>query len=935
MKTIIAIAMAAFMAVSAACAQNINISDLKAKMPTDPKVKIGQLKNGIKYYIRENKKPENRAELQIVVKAGSVDEDNDQKGLAHFIEHMCFNGTKNFPKNDLVKFLESTGVRFGAELNANTNFDRTYYMVTIPLDKPGLMEKGVQVLEDWAHNVSFDPEELEKERGVIMSEWRVYRGAQDRVMKVHYPNIFHNSHYAERDVIGDTAVIQHAPRETFLRFYNDWYRPDNIAVIAVGDFKQDDIEKLIIKHFSKIENPKNPRQRAEYPVPFHKEPIVSIATDKELQYPSFSLYFKHPVREKGTYEDYRQGIVENLFETILNERYAELSRKPNPPFMIARGGVGGFVRTINLFTLFSVPTMQNVNNGLESLLTEAFRAMQSGFNASELDRAKTNLMRGMEQSLAEAEKTQSKAYAGEYYRNFTTDEGMPGVNYEVELYKKFLPSITLDEVNKLAGKLISKENLVITASFPEKEGIKAPAKDEILAIYDKVAGSKLEKYTDVATDKPLMAKKPVPGKIVETKVNKELNITEFKLSNGAKAILKPTDFKNDEVLFRAYSFGGSSLVSDNDALLAIYSAPIIDEGGIADFNATTLEKMMAGKIAGVSPSVSYLTEGFNGSASPKDIETMFQLLNLYFTQPRADKESFESFKTKMIEQIRNSKRSPESALSDTLNAVLGNYNKRNMPTEESDISNFDLQKAYSLYKERFADGGDFTYIFVGNFKIDDMKPLIETYIASLPTSGKKEQFKDLGIRPPKGHVEKEIKKGIEDKSSVRLVMTGDYEFSRQNNLVVKLLSDILSIRLREVIREDKGGVYGIGAYIRTEKLPYPNYATNIMFTTAPKRVDELLGSVNDVIKEIKAGKFEDEYLNKVKNMAKREYETQSKENRYWIGQIYTNEYYGMNINDVLSTVKRIDGVTKKEIVAAAKKYLDNTNMIKAVLNPEK
>ncbi|MGA2298243.1 MAG: pitrilysin family protein, partial [FCB group bacterium] len=560
--------------------QNLQYNDLKQTLQPDPKVKIGILPNGLKYYIKENRKPEKRMEVLLAVKAGAVLEDDDQNGLAHFNEHMAFNGTKHFPKNDLVDFLEKIGIKFGADLNAFTNYDETVYMLQLPTDKEELLEKGMLVLDDWSHNVSFDDTEIDKERGVILEEWRLGKGAEDRVDKKHDKKVFYNSRYVERDVIGDTAIINHFEHSVIRRFYKDWYRPDLMAVIAVGDFNKDDIEKRIIAHFSDLTNPQNERTRTEYTIPPHKETLVSIATDKELSFPSVRIYFKHPGRESTSLGSYRQDIIDNIFSTLINNRFAELRRKSNPPFLFAMANEGRFVDHIRAFMLFGGAKGDGINQCTEALLTEAFRVMKHGFTQTELDRAKKDALRNIEKAYDEREKTESRNFAFEFERNFIDGEPMPGLETELEINKQFMPGITLDEVNQLSNKLITKENTVITVSAPDRKGVIPPTEAEVLSMYDNISKKDIPAYEDVVITKPLLSKKPEPGKIVEEKQIKEIGVTEWKLSNGVRVLLKPTDFKNDQILFTSFSPGGTSQVKDEDFVSASAAASIINQSGV-------------------------------------------------------------------------------------------------------------------------------------------------------------------------------------------------------------------------------------------------------------------------------------------------------------------------------------------------------------------
>lgn len=932
-KYLLSIIAILFVSALSAQSQDYNMDD---KIPMYDEVLSGELENGVKYFIRENGKPENRAELQILVKAGSLMEEDDQAGLAHFLEHMAFNGTKNFPKNELIEFLESTGVRFGADLNANTGFERTYYMLTVQLDKEGMLDNGFQVLEDWAHNISFDPEEIEKERGVIMSEWRVYRGASERVMKQHYPKLLYKSRYAERLPIGDTAVIQNAPRERFLAFYNDWYRPELISVIAVGDFDKYEIEKKIKAHFNRIkQNPDAPEHK-EYPIPYHKDALVSVATDKELTYSSVGIYFKHDGRDISTYGAYRQSIVDGLFSSMITQRLQEYLQKPDNPFMFYAGASeGSFIGPVRSMSFNGIIKADRAKDALDILLKEAFRVYQHGFTDTELERAKKEMLRGMEKAYEERDKTESRLYAMEFYRHCMEGESVPGIEKELELYRAWLPKIKLEEVNSLATKYIRKENLVITVSAQEDPEIPVPTEDEVMAQYNEISAMDLQPYEDIATDKPLMEKAPFPGRIIKETKDEELDITEMKLSNGAKVILKHTDFKNDQVLFGAYSYGGHSLYSDDEYFDVAASSSIIDKAGISEFDNITLNKMLSDKIVSVSPYISDVYEGFRGSYSPRDAETFFQLLHLYFTKPRKDEDAYKTYQQEMIAAISSQNKSPRTALSDTFQVTLYDYATRSLPITEERVNNIDFDRVYEVYKERFSDAGDFNFFFVGNYDEAKIRDYVQKYIASLPSKNSKENWKDYGVKYAKGHHTKKVKKGIEPKATLRMAIVDDFEYTRENRQALRALREVLNIRLREVIREDSSGVYGIGVWERTNKYPKENYTFNLTYTTSPERVDNLLKAVYEVFDEVKKGEFDKKYIDKVKEIWKNEHDKNIKENDYWLGTLMAYDRNNEDMHQILEWKKYMDMVDKQLVVEAANKYLKDDNVVKVYLYPEK
>ncbi|MFP4527374.1 MAG: M16 family metallopeptidase [Candidatus Kapaibacterium sp.] len=925
----------AFLFSATAFAQpEIKYNSLSDPLPYNPNVTIGKLANGMVYYIMENHKPENRAELQFVVKAGSLLEEDNQAGLAHFLEHMAFNGTKNFPKTELISFLESTGMRFGADVNASTGWDRTLYLLQVPTEDEKFINDGLQVLEDWAHNISFDAEEIEKERQVIFEEWRVYRGAQDRILRKHLPFYAFNSRYADRLPIGDTSVILNAPRERFVSFYEDWYRPNLAAVIAVGDFDKDEMEKKIKEHFSDWNNPKNERERKEYGIPMHKEKLVSIATEKELTMPMVMVIYKHKKDPQGSYGNYRDNLVNNLVDAMLNDRLNELRMKADPPFLFAGGGTGGFIGDLKAFNLVAALNAGNMMQGYEALLTEGFRAYQHGFTPSELERAKESHIRAMEQTYSERDKIESTNFAGEFVRNFLENEGMPGIEYELGLYKKFIPEITLDEVNSRIKNMIDGGSLVIAFSAPEKDDIKVPDEAQLLAAYDKIKDSKLEAYIDESSDLPLMEKTPTPGTIIDEKEMKELGVTQLTLSNGAKVFLKPTDFQNDEVIMRAWSPGGTSLAPKADYYSAEAAASIVNMGGIGEFKLTTLQKMLTGKVVSVSPFIDELSEGLRGSYSPTDMETFFQLTHMYFTNPRKDSEAFSGYIKRMEEQIKSSKRDPSSVFYDTVRYVMSGYHYTDKPWTKSDLKKIDLDKAFSFYQDRFADASDFNFVFVGNFDMNKMKDFVKTYIASLPKLDRKETWKDMGEKKPMDSFTKEVKKGIEPKSRVYLAINGDFTYNRQNRFELEALNELLRIRLREEIREEKGGVYGIGAMTNTQKYPEGYYQETVVFGTGPEKVDDLIATVKSVFDEARNGGFEDGNVGKIKEIMKREHEVNLKENGYWAGSLQFYLWHNEDPTEIIRKDDYIKSLDKDMLKNAANKYLNMNAFKRFVLYPE-
>lgn len=903
-------------------------------LPVDSSITTGQLNNGLKYYIRVNRKPENRAEVRLAVNAGSILEDEDQQGLAHFVEHMAFNGTEHFAKHDLIDYLESIGMRFGPDVNAYTSFDETVYMLQIPTDSSEIVETAFRILQEWAYRVSFEPEEIDKERGVVIEEWRLGRGADARMRDEQFPTLFKDSRYAQRLPIGQKTVLDTFHHETLRRFYRDWYRPDMMALVAVGDFDKSHIENLIKTHFSGIPPSPAPRKREFYPVPDHSEPLFAIAADPEATGSRVSVYYKRDTREEGSEAAYRRSLVEALYDAMFNQRLDELRRQPEPPFLFAFSGQGRFVRTKEVYVLSAGVKEDQVAGGLETLLVEAARVRRFGFTATELQRQKTEMLRAMEQAYNERDKTESRVYAAEYIRNFLTAEPIPGIEYEYQLYQKFIPAITLEEVNRQAGELLTDHNRVVLVNMPEKEGVAVPSEAELQAVFQKAARVTVTPYLDQVSEAPLLPASPLPGKIGAENQIEEIGVTEWNLFNGVRVILKATDFQNDEVIFSAYSPGGNSLLPDRDYIAAVTAASIVSQGGVGNFSQIELQKKLAGKVVAVSPGIGALTESFSGSASPRDLETLFQLIHLYFTAPRKDSTAYLSYRSRIKGFLQNRGADPESAFEDTIDVVMAQRHFRARPWSEELLEEMDLARSFAIYRERFADASDFTFIFVGNLDLAAIRPLTETYLGSLPSLNRRETWKDPGIRPPAGVIRKEVRKGREDKSEVRIIFTGPFEWSRQNRYDIAAMAALLRIKLRETLREDLGGTYGVGVRASPSHYPEPDYEFSVSFGCAPGRVEELIQTVFQQIDSLKQFGASDKYLQKIKETQRRQYETDLKENNHWLSSLqfyYFNGESPLNILDYPQYVEKLDAAAIRK---AAQAYLNEENYAIFILFPE-
>lgn len=911
-----------------------SLPDPATKLPLDPAVRAGRLENGLSYFIRHNARPEKRAEMWLAVNAGSTLEDEDQRGLAHFCEHMAFNGTKNFKKQEMINFLERIGMKFGPEVNAYTSFDETVYQLRVPTDDPEILRKALLILEDWAHNVSYENEEIDKERGVVIEEWRMGRGADARMRDKQFPVLFKGSRYAERLTIGKKDVLEKASYDTVKKFYRDWYRPDLMAVIVVGDVDAAAMEQAVKAQFKGLTNPATERARTLFPVPDHDETLVTVATDPEATNTRIAVYSKLPRRERGTVGAYRRQMVENLYHGLLNNRLDELRRRPDPPFLFAFAGAGSFVRTRDVLSQTAGVQEQGLARGLETLLVEHERAARFGFTATELERAKKETLRSYETAYREREKQESDQYVYELSSYFLEGEPVPGIEYEYALARKLVPAITLDEVNAAAKQSVGEKNRVILVSAPQKAAAALPGEDALKGLFRAAVSKELEPWVDRVRKEPLVPQPPRPATVAEEQAFPELGTTRWKLSNGVVVLLKPTDFKNDQVLLGAFSPGGSSIVPDERYVSTAFAGQVLGEGGLGAFDKIELDKALTGKIAYAGGYVGELEEGVRGSASPQDLETMFQLVYLDFTAPRADAKAFESWKARTKAQLENRLARPEVVFSDRMTVTLSQGHFRRRPTTVDTLKEIDLDAALAVWRERFGDAGDFTFALVGAFKLDEIRPLVLTWLGGLPSTGRKETWKDIGVRPPPGVVNVEVRKGLEPKSSVRMSFTGPAKWTAEQEHLMGALSSALRIRLREVLREDMGGVYGVNAGGFLARRPVEQYSFGVSFGCAPERVQELQNAVFTVLDAAKKDGFSDEIVTKVREQEIRERETDLKENGFWLGELLDAARYGEDPRQILKYGDLVKLVTSDALRDAAKTYLDRARLVTGVLYPE-
>jgi zinc protease len=908
-----------------------------APMPVDPEVLVGALPNGLRFYVRPNAKPARQAELRLVVKAGSVLEDDDQRGLAHFVEHMQFEGTRHFPGQGITDFLSALGLSLGADANAATGFDETQYTLRVPTDVPDVLDRALTVLEDWAGAATFDPGGIERQRPIVLAEWRMNLGADERTADRIRRIQLEGSRYADRPPIGTPAIIGSAQREPLMRFYHDWYRPDLMSVIVVGDVDRAAVARMITQHFLSLTNPSPERPRPAFDVPEHPDSRYAVVTDKETTATAVQVSNLRPARNQGSVGGYRDIMLDQLFAAMLGARLDEISKSQNPPFLEAAADRSLFPapRTRDQAALQALVSNDGATRGLDALVTELQRLERFGFTATELDRAKQARMAGYERVVTQSPDRESSSRADEYTRNFLEGEALPTIWQELAFHRRFLPGVTLSEINALAGDWFPERNRLVVVSAPEAVAVVLPGEAQLATAVRTASEKRLTPYVDAGAGQKLMDAPPTPGSIAKTVLHTEAGITEWTLSNGATVVLKPTTLMADQILFRAMAPGGTSLAGDDDFIPARVADDVIPAGGVGRFSAVALDKVLAGHAVIVRPFINEIDQGMRGGATPQDIDAMFQLLYLRFTQPRADPTSFAAMKAQALALLANQTASPDVVFNQTVGAALSGGHLRRQPETPATVEQWNLEKSLAFYKARFADAGNFTFVFVGSFTPEGIKPMVETYIASLPATHAKETWRDPGIAPPKGVIEKTVEKGIAPKSEVAIVFAGPFEYDDSNKLALQAVVLLLQSRLSDAIREELGATYSITVTQQTARLPRSEYRVRIDWTCDPARTTSLVQRVMEEVAFVGKTMLTPGQVSRVRGILQREFEKNSLENGYLLNQISRryDDGDGPNVNAAVQPPQLSD-LSGYTIQVAAQKYLDAGNYVRVTLMPE-
>jgi zinc protease len=930
-KQLLTFSTATVLAVSSLVAQTV---DLQQTIPFDAAVKTATLPNGLNYFIRQNGRPAKRLSLRLAVKAGSLFEADDQQGLAHLIEHMAFNGSAHFKPGELVSYFESIGARLGPHVNAYTSFDETVYMLDVPSDQPEVVQKAVTALADFAGGLSLTREGIDKERGVVIEEWRGGLGAGSRIRDKQLPILFYQSRYAERLPIGKPDVLRNAPAERLRAFYDTWYRPDRIAVVAVGDVNPQEIEQTIKAAFSPLTARAAAAQPPDRKVPLHQETLVSVVADPEVTRSSVGIVRKRPRDGEQKVADYRRDLVARIVDHIIDERFGELARKPEAKFLGASAGNSALSKDVATFEMQASVQDGQLEDGVAVLTTEAMRVREFGFAASEIDRAKAWTKAFYEHAYTDREKTESGSFAQEYVSYFLDDEPSPGIEYEYRLVEQLLPTITDADTSNLARSLLKDDSRVILATMPQKNGVKVPTDAELQAAITAATSTRVTPWADTSATRALMEKAPSGGAVASRRTLDDLGVTIVKFANGVEAWLKPTDFKNDQILFTLNALGGASLAAPDDFLDASMATALVSEAGVGGLKATDLQKVLTGKLVVARPYIALSSQGVSGSAPPAQLETALQLLYQDITAPGDDQEAFALLKKQLDAAVANRGRSPGQIFSEKLSQVNTSNHYTSQPLTPERVASLNRDKMIAFYRERFKNAADFTFFMVGAFNLDEAVPLLTQYLGTLPSTGQRTStYRDVGMHFPSTTVQEKVEAGREPRGQSVLSFFADPSIDPQEQEYVIAANTVLDIALRDILRVEMGQTYTVSVGL-SQPLPQTGGGhIQIRFGADPKNLDTMIErALREIARLQKEGPSVD-LTNRAKESARRGYETALRTNDYWLGRLQTVQTYNRDPGEILSRPKRIDAVTPPVLQETFKKYFPADRMTVVTLVP--
>ncbi len=908
-------------------------TDPAAELPLEPSIRAGRLPNGLRYFLRQNARPARRVSLRLAVDVGSLHEDDDQRGLAHFLEHMAFNGSTNFKPGELVAFLESIGARFGPHVNASTSFDETIYMLDVPTDRDGYVDKGLLALRDFAGGASLTGEEIDKERGVVLEEWRGRLGASSRVTDQQLPILFAGSRYADRLPIGLPDTLRTFPHERLRAFYRTWYRADRMAVVVAGDLSLDEAERLVRQRFSDLPAPTAPAPDVPRVVPPHTDTLYKMVTDSEAQRWSVTAAFKSAPEPDGTVGAYRRSIVRGLALSMLNQRLSELARRPDAPFLSADAGASGLGRGLSIFELSAEVPAGKTAQGLDAVVREARRAQQFGFTAPEIDRAKKSLLAGYEQAFNERGNAESPSLANELVRHFLQREPAPGIAYEFAMVRGFLPGITADELAGEMRKLVRDDSRVVLGVAPAGPG--TPTDDTLRTALAAAFTGEVTPWSDGLAGRALVPTPPARGRVTGRRQIPDVGVTVLTLSNGMEVWLKPTTFKADQVVFSAYAYGGGSLASEADYTEAALAPALVAMGGVGGLTPVDLEKVLAGRLASASPDIDSHTHGVSGSSTPKDLETALQLVYLTFTAPGLTDEGFGLLQRRFGAMLENQRQSPRYLFGEKVRELTtsGHYSSKSLTA--ADVQGLDVQVMRRDYAARFGNAADFTFFMVGAFDEATVVPMVEQWLASLPSTGpRRTAFRDMGMTFPKGIERAVVTKGKEPASQNAIAFFADTGLNELEMHRARAASTLVGMRLRDILREQLGGTYGVSVnYGNTA--PQKGYGTmTVSFGSAPDRVELLQKAVLDEVTRLRTEGPSADDLQKVQEMERRELETSATQNPYWLGSLQTVHMLGWDAAGISRRLERTNALTVPILHETIRKYFPLDRYVVVTLKPE-
>ncbi len=918
--------------------QSYSQVDSVQTLPNDETVRYGVLENGMTYYIKANQEPKDRASFYIIQNVGALLEEDTQNGLAHFLEHMAFNGTKHFPEKGIIDFLERHGVAFGENINAYTAQNQTVYNLSdVPMNKPGILDSCLLILNDWSNYLSLTGDEIDAERGVIKEEWRTRRTAQFRMYSEALKYIYPNSKYIERDVIGDLDVIENFKYDALRDFYHKWYRTDLQAIAMAGDFDADETEKKVIELFSRIPPVENPPERPFYEIPDNEKLIFGLVTDPEADQTVIRYMIRHrkPEITEETLKDHREDYIHVLFNSMMSQRIDELLQTGNPPFVVGVINYGDFERGYEALSVITLPKPNAEAEGLSAILTELERVRRYGFTPGELERAKAKILTQWEKYYKERDKISNEEYVNEYVDNFLDGKAFLSAEEGYSLVRSLLPTIALEDFDTRLKQWITDKNQVLVIQGPEGKDVEHLSETASMEIFDQVSDAELEPYEDETLAESLVSEEPVPAAITDTVKLDDFDAVEWTLENGARVIFRRADFEKDQVQIRAYSKGGSSLYGDAYVPSADMLTTFVDAYGVGEFNATGLQKMLSGKNVSLQLSLGDLSEGFSGSASPKDMETLMQLIYLHFNMPRFDKEAHNTYMARYLAYIKNIGNNPQKIMSDSLSLINTNYNPRTRIFDTKFLEDVSFDLIRQIYLERYTDASDFFFVIVGNMDQEDIKTLVREYIGAIPDLERKETWIDRKVYEPEGRVEKVIPLALETpKANVNIIIRNEMPYTAYNRMVMKVIEGILDLRYVETVREGEGGTYGVGIHTGLNRWPIEKASMRIGFDCDPERFSDLKKIVYEELKKLaEKGPSEVDLSKTVENILKDRAESKE-HNAYYLSTLFNYYVYGINFDDPANYEDILNDLSISDVQKVMKAFYDDPNVVDVVFVPK-